>query len=140
MEKPIDGNPNPEPQPGAQGTSSPKIDTGLACLVLMAKVHGVAADAEQIRHAFAIGADGAKTLDILRAAKEIGFKAKSATLSFERLARIQLPAIAETSEGRFIVLAKAQEESVLVLDPAESKPRVLKKEALPGFKWVRGSY
>ena len=130
MEKPVDGNLNPEPQPGAQGSPPPKIDTGLACLVLMAKVNGVAADPEQIRHAFAIGADGAKTLDILRAAKEIGFKAKSATLSYERLAGIQLPAIAETSEGRFILLAKAQDDSVLVLDPAESKPRPEKEEFL----------
>ncbi len=94
----------------------------------MAKVHGIAADAEQIRHAFAIGADGAKTLDILRAAKELGFKSKAVSVRFERLPKLSLPAIAELNDGRFIILAKAQEDSVLVLAPAESKPRILKRE------------
>jgi subfamily B ATP-binding cassette protein HlyB/CyaB len=88
----------------------------------------MAADPEQIRHAFAIGADGAKTLDILRAAKELGFKVKAVSARYERLPRLALPAVAEAADGRFLILAKAQEDSVLILDPAESKPRIVKKE------------
>jgi len=72
---------NPEVRsPGAQDAGPPNIDTGLASLVMIAGVHGVAADSEQIRHAFAIGAEGAKTLDILRAAKELGFKVKAVSV------------------------------------------------------------
>ncbi|OGO37683.1 MAG: peptidase C39 [Chloroflexi bacterium RBG_16_56_8] len=111
-----------------QGADPPKIDTGLASLVMIAGVHGVAADPEQIRHAFAIGAEGAKTLDILRAAKELGFKVKAVSVRYERLPRLSLPAVAETAEGRFLILAKAQADSVLILDPAENKPRIVKKE------------
>ena len=114
--------------PGIQAKEPPKVDTGLECLVLLAKINGVAADSQQIRHAFAIGAEGAKTLDILRAAKELGFKAKAVTVSYERIAKLRLPAIAEFAENRFVVLAKTQEDSVLILDPAEGKPEIRKKE------------
>jgi len=124
---------NSESHPaGTQKTEPSKIDTGLESLVVIAKINGVAADPEQIRHAFAIGAEGAKTLDILRAAKEIGFKAKSVKVSYERLAKLRLPAIAELPENRFVVLAKAQEDSVLVLDPTVGKPGILKKEEFLG--------
>jgi len=45
-----------EPQP-IEATEPPpaRIDTGLACLVMMARLHGVAADADQLAHEFAAG-------------------------------------------------------------------------------------
>ncbi len=75
--------------------SSVRIDTGLSSLVMIARFHGVAADPAQIKHAFAIGDDGMQTLDIIRAAKELGFKAKSATVTYEKLPKLVFPAIAE---------------------------------------------
>lgn len=80
-------------------SNKPKIDTGLNCLVMIAKFHGVAAEAEQIRHVFAIGADGMNTTDILRAAKELGFKAKEAGVEYERLQKLPLPGIIEIKTG-----------------------------------------
>ena len=114
------------PKPDQSGPL--KIDTGLESLVIIAKLNGVAADAEQIRHVFAIGNDGATVIDLLRAAKELGFKAKSVSVKFERLARLNLPAIAEVADNRFVVLAKTQDDSVLLLDPCASKPSVLKRD------------
>ncbi|MBI3379046.1 MAG: type I secretion system permease/ATPase [Nitrospirae bacterium] len=119
--------------------SQPKLDTGLACLVMIAKFHGVAADAEQIKHVFAIGNDGMNETDILRAAKELGFKAKAADVEFERLQKLPLPMIVEmhsavsnqpsaTSEKQYVILAKIENEQLLILHPAENKPRILKKD------------
>jgi subfamily B ATP-binding cassette protein HlyB/CyaB len=62
---------------------------------MIARFHGVAADPAQIKHAFAIGDGGMQTLDIIRAAKELGFKAKSATVTYEKLPKLVFPAIAE---------------------------------------------
>ena len=75
-------------------SNKPKIDTGLNCLVMIAKFHNVAADPEQIKHAFAVGNDGMSATDILRAAKELGFKAKEASVEYERLQKLPLPGIA----------------------------------------------
>jgi subfamily B ATP-binding cassette protein HlyB/CyaB len=71
------------------------FDSGLNSLVMIARFHGVAADPAQIKHAFAIGDGGMQTLDIIRAAKELGFKAKSATVTYEKLPKLVFPAIAE---------------------------------------------
>lgn len=116
-----------------------KTDTGLQCLVMLAQFHGVAADAEQIKHAFAVGEGGMNTLDILRAAKELGFKAKEAAVEYERLQRLPLPAMVEIkstvsnqpsaiSEKQYAILAKADSEQILLLHPAENKPRMVKRE------------
>ncbi len=138
---------DPGPQDEAREGQRKKTDTGLSCLIMIARFHGVAADPAQIRHAFAIGNDGMGTPDIIRAGRELGFKAKAVTVPFEKLARLQLPAIAEiqTGEGpeaegarpaeaagakQYIILAKADAEQALVLYPAEPKPRVLKKDEL----------
>lgn len=105
-----------------------KIDTGLSCLVMIAKFNGIAADPEQIRHAFAIGSDGMNTIDILRAAKELGFKAKAVNVKYEKLQKLRLPAIVEIKDERYVILAKVENEQLLILNPVENKPKILKKD------------
>ena len=117
----------PEPESRAQGEHTPTIDTGLLCLVMIAKFHGVAADPAQVRHTLAIGSGGMSTLDILRAAKELGFKVREVTLSFERLHKVQLPAIARFTDGCYAIVAKAETDRLLVLHPAEPNPRIVSR-------------
>lgn len=118
----------PEPENTAQGENPPSIDTGLLCLVMVAKFHGVAADPAQIRHTHAVGSGGMASLDILRAAKELGFKAREVTLAHERLLKVQLPAIARLADGRYAIVAKAETDRLLVLHPAEPNPRIVSRE------------
>ena len=118
-------------KPEAQNNNQPKLDTGLACLVMIAKFHGVAADAAQIKHVFAIGNDGMNETDILRAAKELGFKAKAVDVEFERLQKLPMPMIVKIQaigDSQYVILAKIEGEQVLILHPAENKPRILKKD------------
>lgn len=108
-------------------SAHPKIDTGLSCLVMIAKYHGIAADPAQIKHAFAIGSEGMGETDMVRAARELGFKSKASSVPYEKLSKLFLPAIIETSEG-YAVLAKAEGEQLLILNPVENRPRIVKKE------------
>ncbi len=138
----MDYTPKEDITPESQADDKPKIDTGLACLVMIAKYHGLAADPAQIKHAFAIGADGMHTTDIVRAARELGLSSKAATVDYEKLRKLSLPAIAETETGpevkgealkangvrQYIIIAKADAEQVLTMNPAENKPRVFKKD------------
>jgi subfamily B ATP-binding cassette protein HlyB/CyaB len=123
----------------ADGSIPKDIDTGLSCLVMIAQFHGVAADAEQIRHGFAVGEDGMAALDILRAAKELGFKAKEVSVEYERLQRFPLPAIVEmksavsdqpsvVSKKEYLIIAKAEADKLLILHPVENKPRMVKRD------------
>lgn len=124
-------------------TEEQKVDTGLSCLVMIAQYHGVPADPAQLKHAYAVGNGGMNNVDIIRAAKELGFKAKSASVGYERLQKLPLPAIIKTGErqekikageglkakgeGNYVILAKVEADRVLVLNPAESKPKIIER-------------
>ncbi|MCE5312519.1 MAG: type I secretion system permease/ATPase, partial [Nitrospiraceae bacterium] len=126
-----------------------RVDTGLLSLVMIAKFHGVAADPAQIKHVFAIGADGMKSVDVVRAARELGFKAKSAEVTYDKLQKLPMPLMIEmetSSNGKdagdngaesrdsdnqpplFLIVAKADADQLLVMHPAHPKPVIIKKE------------
>ncbi|HEX9062758.1 MAG TPA: type I secretion system permease/ATPase [Clostridia bacterium] len=111
------------------GESNKKtVDPGLYCLITIARFHGINANPEQIMHAFAIGADGMKELDILRAGKELGLKTKAANADFDNLKKMTLPAIVGTNDSGFIILAKVDDQKVLVLYPGENAPQIMATE------------
>jgi subfamily B ATP-binding cassette protein HlyB/CyaB len=104
-------------------------DTGLVCLLILARFFGVPADGGQLRHLFAESGKALGDSDVLRAAKHLGFKAGLVASEWSRLSAISLPAIARKKDGRYLVLAKADAEKVLVQDPGEQGPRVQPRQA-----------
>jgi subfamily B ATP-binding cassette protein HlyB/CyaB len=115
------------PQTAAELTASAPIDTGLACLVMMARFHGVAADAEQLAHEFASGGQALQTADILLAARKLGLHARRvSSMKPQRLGTTPLPAVAvgRDVEGRaaFFILARLQGEQVLIQRPETGRP------------------
>lgn len=102
-----------------------RVDTGLYCFITIARFNRVNADSEQIKHSLAIGADGMKELDILRAAKELELKAKAANVDFKKLQKLTLPAIVENKQGEFFILAKVEGDKVLALFAGENSPRAM---------------
>jgi subfamily B ATP-binding cassette protein HlyB/CyaB len=84
------------------------LDTGLAALIVLLRFHGIAAEAEQVRHQLAIGT-GIGVLDMLRYAKSCGLKARQRMSSWPRLAKTPLPALASSHNGDFFIIAKVDE-------------------------------
>lgn len=109
--------------------SPPPLDSGLACLVMLARFHGLAVEPEQLAHEFRVDGRAFSTVEILLAAKKLGLVAKSARVKSERLATTSLPAMAVEKDGRFLILARvdttADEPKVLIHDPAVERPEVL---------------
>jgi subfamily B ATP-binding cassette protein HlyB/CyaB len=85
----------------------------------------VAADAQGLRHE--VGCSGQKfsNLEILRAAKFLQLKAKSVTAKLAELAAIALPAIGQYQSGEYFILARADQEKVLIQDPLHQGPQTL---------------
>jgi subfamily B ATP-binding cassette protein HlyB/CyaB len=79
-------------------------DSGLQCLVSMAGLHEILADPEQLQHQF--GATPMDVATLLLAAKFLGLSAKELTQNLTRLDKAPLPAIAQTQEGDFFIVAK----------------------------------
>ncbi|MEO5327089.1 MAG: type I secretion system permease/ATPase [Magnetococcus sp. THC-1_WYH] len=110
------------PVSSARATSEEGIDTGLACLALMFRALGLAADPDHLRHEHG-PADGFFTVeDMLRCAKRHDVKARHLVSTWERLETTPLPAIARFHEGHFVILAKVAADMVLLHDPLRGRP------------------
>jgi subfamily B ATP-binding cassette protein HlyB/CyaB len=89
-------------------------DTGLDGLVLIAASHGLPADIARLRHEFAPDAAPLATVDLLRAARWLGLKARRVRADWAQLARMPLPALACATDGRYVVLAGVRDDEVLL--------------------------
>jgi subfamily B ATP-binding cassette protein HlyB/CyaB len=101
------------------------LDSGLTCLVMLARLHGVAADPDQLAHEYHTGGQAFTQTEILLAAKKLGLQAKVVKTNLTRLDKTPLPAMAMDKQGQFFVLAKVSEEHALIHDPAAGRPQAL---------------
>jgi subfamily B ATP-binding cassette protein HlyB/CyaB len=99
-------------------------DAGLECLALIARFHGLAADAVQLRHEFSRPDRPLDAGELVRAARYAGLKAKAVDSNWQRLQHTPLPAIACRKDGHFLVIARLVDGKVLVHDPLEPRPQV----------------
>jgi len=104
----------------------PADDAGLAAFVMMLRVHGIGADAEQIRHHCASATIGVN--EMLRCAKQLGLKARVSSTSWDRLSVTPTPAIAALRDGSFVIIGKVGEDKVLIQYPKSSRPEALSRE------------
>src|SRR3972149_5808346 len=116
----------PEQNAGSAG----KPDSGLACLVMLARLSGLPADPAQLRHQFGQSGRDFTVTDILRAALSLGLKAKEIETERSRLAQTHLPAIARHNNGHFFILAKVTEDQALIQDPWRQRPAGVSAEEL----------
>lgn len=79
-------------------------DTGLQALLMMAGLHGIAADEAQLRHEF--GGEAWTEQTILLAAKKLGLHARAVAQDPGRLDRAPLPAVARNRDGRYFIVAR----------------------------------
>lgn len=106
------------------------VDSGLACLLLLARFHGIPTDPDQISHEYSEPNLVFGVRQIMLAAKKMGLQVKKITTKPERLDRTPLPALMITTEGEFCVLAKADQDKFLIHDPKVDRPQVLNREEL----------
>jgi subfamily B ATP-binding cassette protein HlyB/CyaB len=105
-----------------------EIDGGLRCLATASRILGIPADYQQLKRAFLVSGTTAETVVILRAAQELGLKAKQITTNMAKLPKLALPAIALLGNGQYVVIVKADQERVLVFDPYKERPLTLNHE------------
>ncbi|ROS05079.1 subfamily B ATP-binding cassette protein HlyB/CyaB [Sinobacterium caligoides] len=103
-------------------------DSGLLCLVAIARFHQLPVEPDQLAHQFAKPGQVFSDDDILLAAKSVTLKAKKLSLSIERLDDKFLPAIIKTVDDRYVILARTAKDSegnrsFLMHDLAEQAPR-----------------
>jgi subfamily B ATP-binding cassette protein HlyB/CyaB len=100
-------------------------DSGLECLTLLLRFHQTAVDPSQIRHQFPGTPIG--VMEMLRCAKQLKLKARAVTTTWDKLAKLPLPAIVELKDGRFLIVGKVTDEGALVQIPSVGRPQILKR-------------
>ncbi|MDD0973947.1 type I secretion system permease/ATPase [Pseudomonas fontis] len=110
-------------------------DTGLMCLVMLARFHNIAASAEQLTHTFAEEGRPLDQAQLLLAAQLLGLKARYARSTATRLVHTPLPAIAFGVDGSFFIIARVDQGKVLIHNPQVLRQEVLELEALPA-RWT----
>lgn len=109
---------------------TPDIDRGLACLVVIARFHGIAADAAQLHHAAARGDLQFDSDALVLSARSIGLKAKQAPLRIDRLDRTPLPALAFDANGKHFIIARSDGRTAFILEADAPAPVVVPLETL----------
>lgn len=106
----------------AQAAAETK-DSGAAAFILMLRFLGVALDEQQLKHQSGGGRIG--MVEMLRCAKALKIKARPLESDWDRLGKTPLPAIAQTHDGDFFILAKVTGDSALIQHPHENAPQLL---------------
>nr|WP_311538753.1 type I secretion system permease/ATPase [uncultured Bradyrhizobium sp.] len=99
-----------------------EIDTGLQALAVLLRFHGIPVDTNQIEHQFA-GAP-IRIPEMLRCARTLKLRARSINADWASLQKAQLPAITESRDGEFLIVAKVSDSEVLVHVPSIGRPQL----------------
>src|SRR5207249_4151860 len=105
-----------------------EVDTGLGCLLILARYFGIAADGEQLRHECGLAGKTCGDTEVLRAARRLGLKAGKRSATWARLGTSPLPAMAQYTDGCYVILGQVDGERVLVQDPRQPNPQVLSRQ------------
>jgi subfamily B ATP-binding cassette protein HlyB/CyaB len=105
-------------------------DTGLQCLALLLRFHEIAVEPAQIAHQFSGAAIGVS--EMLRCAKDLKLKARAVTETWAGLMKLPLPGIVERKDNSFVIVGRMTAEDVLVQDPCENRPRIIKRAEFEG--------
>lgn len=96
----------------------------------MARFHGIPADGGQLRHRFGETRKPLSDIAILQAAKHLGFKAARMRVSWKELTALPLPVMGKQIDGRHVVMAKIENNTILVQDPLADRPLMLSKDEM----------
>ena len=106
------------------------MDSGLYSLALAARLHQIPVDAEQLEHQFGNGPSSCDVAGIIRAAREIGFKAREIKIDASKISRRNLPLLVANAEGGYFLLARIQQQEngirhYLIQYPGLKQPQIL---------------
>ena len=112
-------------KPEEEGGVVNGIDTGLACLVAIAKYYNIPAEYRQLERAYVLHEGAVDLTTLVRAARELKLKArKYEGLKEADLDKLVYPILIRLHSGRSVVITTIREGDIYVMDPAFSQQPV----------------
>jgi ATP-binding cassette, subfamily B, bacterial HlyB/CyaB len=112
--------------------STEATDPGLIALVLLARLHHIAADPGHLRHQAGLTQRLFGETDLLRAAKSLKLKARIVACGRRHLTDLPMPALAFDSQGNHFILAKVSEDKALIQEGNGSPPTIISVDQFLG--------
>lgn len=101
------------------------VDTGIACLIAIAKYFNIPADYRQLERAYVLDEGSVDFTTIVRAARDLKLKARSYEgLKESDLDRLVYPCMIQMRSGRKIVITTIRDGDIYILDPVFSQQPV----------------
>ena len=101
------------------------IDTGLACLIAIAKYYNIPADYRQLERAYVLKEGSVDFMTLVLAARDLKLKARIYNdLKEADLDRLVYPVLIKLHSGRSVVITTIREGNIYVMDPAFSQQPV----------------
>ncbi|PYS72448.1 MAG: hypothetical protein DMF69_07565 [Acidobacteria bacterium] len=95
-----------------------ETDCGAACLSMILRFYGKHVSINKLRDLASVSRDGASLYSIAQAAESLGFESRGLKTSWDRLTKIDLPAIAHWQGFHFVVIYEIKRDRVTLADPA----------------------
>jgi ATP-binding cassette, subfamily B, bacterial CvaB/MchF/RaxB len=115
---------------------SEAAECGLACLAMIASYHGQDADLGSLRRRLAVSLKGLNLKDLIGMADRLGFAARPVRLELHELPLLATPCILHWDLNHFVVLRSADEQEVVIHDPALGVRRLNPAEVSAHFSGV----
>ena len=93
------------------------LDSGILCLAMLLRFLKLPADPDQIRHDHAPEGAPLDVIGLVRAARQLGVKARAVKVKPRRLEKAVWPAIGQAIDGSFFVLARVGDGKALIHRP-----------------------
>ncbi|MBR1807731.1 MAG: type I secretion system permease/ATPase [Selenomonadaceae bacterium] len=111
-----------EVKPPEDGGIVNGIDTGIACLIAIAKYYNIPADYRQLERAYVLTEGSVDFTTLVRAAKDLKLKArKYEGLTEADLDKLVYPVLIRLHSGRSVVITTIRDGDIYVMDPVFSQ-------------------
>ncbi|MEO1043902.1 MAG: type I secretion system permease/ATPase [Pseudomonadota bacterium] len=90
---------------------APRIDSALACFILLAKFLGMPADPGQIHHDRGAGDRPYEFGDLVRTAKRLGLIARQRKADLDELHKLPVPCLMGLADGNTVILLKVDDQA-----------------------------
>jgi len=105
-----------------QITEEETVDEGLRCLVIISTLLDIPADYQQLQRSYGFSGQPVDTIAILRAAKQLGLKAKLTKLRELDRQTTPLPLIAVGNDGAYVVVTHLNSaDKISIFDPKRNR-------------------
>ena len=91
-------------------------------MVIIARFHNIAADAQQLRHSSGIKSERFTGRDLALSARSLNLKTRTVRVAAKRLPHTPFPALALDRDGSHFILARCDADKALILDPRTNVP------------------